>query len=1016
MLEIRVLGELKVVRDGLAVELPASKKTRALVGYLAATGKPHLRESLCDMLFSGPDDPRASLRWCLAKIRPLLDAPTRLVADRERVAIDTNGVAIDLRIAQGEIRGDAATASTEALMRAARRFEGELLLGLDLPDCYRYHEWCTVERAGARNLRLAILGALVERLAASPEEALVYARERLSVDPLVEAAHVDVVRLLTELGRRREALQQCETCRRLFANELGTKPSAALQKARVLLGDPAGKTPSAPPEAPSPPSRVELAPLPVARSPLVGRDAESSAIADATAAAAEGRASVGLFFVGEPGIGKTRLLEELVLAVRSKGGVVLSGRAYEAEMVRPYGAWIDALRSEALGPLSPALQSDLAPLLPELGAAAEASGDRHRLFDAVTRLLGHVAGQGRTVALMLDDIQWFDEASVALFHFVVRALALAPSRVLVAAGARPKELSDNPAAARLVRTLVREGRLKEMRLLPLDESATSSLVRAIGPAVDGTRVFRESAGNPLFAVEMTRALARSDAPLGESLAGIIEDRLGQLEERTRSLLPWAAALGHGFTLGVLERVTRLPPTEILGAVGELEQRSILLASPSAEGYDFVHDLIRAAAYRDVSEPRRRLIHAQIARALDEAPGDAVAGEVAHHAVLGGEGALAARASAAAAERCLRLVANEEAVRIADAGMQYAEPLDRETRVKLQLRFIRVLVLSSRWKTRRDALGKLALRLASEARDLGLFAEAAQGFHNLSVLQHDSGDFDGAHASTRLAEVAGRAADPLSCARQLSKSAQCLAYLDRDMDRADEMAREAMALASQAGNPDLLYLDWADALLRAHRGDYPGALSAFARALLLAQREQEHWAEFECLARMTVVHLERGENRDALRFCAELSVAAGKIGEGSEGPVAEALEAYARSAVGEADAEARLERALTTLREVDVKGMLAKVLVLAAELDLGSGRLDRAEGRASEALGAAEALQRRSLVAEARAVLAGVALARGEREKARAHLRPTEVDVRKPLGLSARARREVTRVAEALGAD
>jgi DNA-binding SARP family transcriptional activator len=1011
MLEIRVLGELKVVRDGQPVELPASKKSRALLGYLAATGKAHLREALCELLWPGPDDPRAALRWSLAKIRPLLDAPTRLVADRERVALDVNGAEIDLRLVRDEVRGDVAAASTEALKRAARRFDGELLLGLDLPDCYRYHEWCTAERAAARNLRLGILGRLVQSLASSPEEALVYARERLLVDPLVEAAHVDVVRLLTELGRRREALQQCETCRRLFANELGTKPSDALQKARVLVEDPAGRTaPAAPPAA----SPVDVAPLPVTRSLLVGREAEISAMAAATTAADEGRGSIALLFVGEPGIGKTRLLEELVAGVRSKAGVVLTGRAYEAEMVRPYGAWIDALRSEALGPLSSALQSDLAPLLPELGAGTDVTGDRNRLFDAVTRLLAHVAGQGRMVAVILDDIQWFDDASVALLHFVLRALAVAPSRVLVALGARPKELSDNPAAARLVRTLVREGRLKEMRLQPLDESATSRLVRAIGPNVDGARVFRESAGNPLFAVEMTRALAQSDAPLGESLAGIIEDRLGQLQERTRSLLPWAAALGHGFTLGVLERVTRLPPTELLSLVGELEQRSILAASPSAEGYDFVHDLIRAAAYRDVSEPRRRLIHAQIARALDEAPGDAVAGEVAHHAVLGGDGALAARASATAAERCLRLFANEEAVRIADAGMQYAEPLERETRVKLQLRFVRVLVLSSRWRTRRDALGKQALRLSSEARDLGLFAEAAQGFHNLSVLQHDSGDFDGAHASTLLAEAAGRAADPLSCARQLSKSAQCLAYLDRDMDRADAMAREAMALASQAGNPDLLYLDWADALLRAHRGDYVGSLSAFARALLLAQREEEHWAEFECLARMTVVHLERGENQEALVLSAELAAAAGKMGEGSEGPVAEALEAYARSAAGEADAEPRLERALLTLREVDVKGMLAKVLVLAAELDLGSGRLDRAEGRASEALGAAEALHRRSLVAEARAVLAGVALARGEKEKARAHLRPTEVDVTRPLGLSARARRELTRVAEALG--
>src|SRR5262249_25688958 len=85
-LVIRLLGDLAVVRDGSPLELPASKKTRALLGYLATMGGPHTREKLCELFWEGPDDPRAQLRWSLTKIRPLIDdaRATRLVGNRVR--------------------------------------------------------------------------------------------------------------------------------------------------------------------------------------------------------------------------------------------------------------------------------------------------------------------------------------------------------------------------------------------------------------------------------------------------------------------------------------------------------------------------------------------------------------------------------------------------------------------------------------------------------------------------------------------------------------------------------------------------------------------------------------------------------------------------------------------------------------------------------------------------------------------------------------------------------------------
>src|SRR5262245_37181482 len=136
-LEIRVLGELVVTRGGRSLPLPASKKIRALLGYLAVTGRAHTRERLCELLWQGPDGPPAALRWSLTKLRAVL-GPRALEVDRERVALATG--ATDLAAVQAVARRDLISASMVDLSAAVARFHGELCEGLGLPDCYRYQE------------------------------------------------------------------------------------------------------------------------------------------------------------------------------------------------------------------------------------------------------------------------------------------------------------------------------------------------------------------------------------------------------------------------------------------------------------------------------------------------------------------------------------------------------------------------------------------------------------------------------------------------------------------------------------------------------------------------------------------------------------------------------------------------------------------------------------------------------------------------------------------------------------
>jgi DNA-binding SARP family transcriptional activator len=210
VLEIDVLGDLQVLRDGAALALPPSRKTRALLAYLALTRRPHRREQLCEIFWDVPDDPRGSLRWSLSKIRALVDEAhsPRLVADRHSVELRTAALDIDFFSVQRCL--EATGLATGDVARAASAFRGPLLADLDLPETGQFHSWLLGLREDARRLQVKILGLLIERLGASPEEALPYARQLVAVDSFDETAWAQLITTLASSGRQGEARQQYE--------------------------------------------------------------------------------------------------------------------------------------------------------------------------------------------------------------------------------------------------------------------------------------------------------------------------------------------------------------------------------------------------------------------------------------------------------------------------------------------------------------------------------------------------------------------------------------------------------------------------------------------------------------------------------------------------------------------------------------------------------------------------------------------------------------------------------------
>ncbi len=210
MLRLRLLGDIEVSRDGAPQPLPPSKKTRALLAYLALTGRPHRRDRLCTLFWEIADDPRGALRWSLSKIRPLVNEPghERIVADRESVSFDATEVEIDLADIRKRLVPGVEAVSTEDLLATAEAYRGEFLEGLDLADYHEYQAWCVAEREEARALRASILSTLVGRLDSEPEMALPHARTLVQIDPLDEPARTKLMQLLATAGRLEEAEQQ----------------------------------------------------------------------------------------------------------------------------------------------------------------------------------------------------------------------------------------------------------------------------------------------------------------------------------------------------------------------------------------------------------------------------------------------------------------------------------------------------------------------------------------------------------------------------------------------------------------------------------------------------------------------------------------------------------------------------------------------------------------------------------------------------------------------------------------
>jgi DNA-binding CsgD family transcriptional regulator len=375
---------------------------------------------------------------------------------------------------------------------------------------------------------------------------------------------------------------------------------------------------------------------------LIGRRDELAAL-DGSLRALDRREAAILAFSGEPGIGKTRLLDELRTRGDARGHLVLAGRASELERDLPFGVWVDALAdyAGALGPerlerLVGEQLPELASVLPSVAGAPPAGlqDERYRTHRAVKALLEGLAAR-QPLVLVLDDLHWADDASLELVAHLLRRPPRGP--LLLALAFRPAPVRALLAGA--LATAERDGAVSERPLPALSRAEAEAL---LGDAVPGPirgAIFDEGGGNPFFLEQLARehAAGRRGIAAADGLAtpGVpravlraLEQEIAALSESGRKLAQGAAVAGDPVDLDLAIAAADLPEDKALDALDELLAGALLGPTDAPRRYRYRHPLVRHAIYESTTAGWRLAAHGRAAAALSEHGGSVTAR--AHH--------------------------------------------------------------------------------------------------------------------------------------------------------------------------------------------------------------------------------------------------------------------------------------------------------------------------------------------------------------------------------------------------
>ena len=390
--------------------------------------------------------------------------------------------------------------------------------------------------------------------------------------------------------------------------------------------------------------RGEIRIRPREQEPLIGRGDEVALLQQALADL-ERRVPSAIELVGEPGIGKTRLLSELVARAELSGHLVLCGSASELENDLPFSVFVHAV-DEYAGSLDPDLlssldgdvQAELAHVFPALSALGHGrevalQHERYRSHRAVRALLEQFA-RTRSLVLVLDDFHWADSASFELLDALLRRPPAAA--VLIAVALRPHQVPERFAAA--LEHAHRAAALTRVDVGALTLEQARALLGARTDATGAAVLYRESGGNPFYLDQLARASERAAGPgPNETMTGLdvppavaasLRDELALLSSLGRLVLEGAAVAGDPFELELAAAAAATPDAPAIDAIDELLDLDLLRTTDVPRRFRFRHPLVRRAVYEAAAAGWRLGAHERCAEAL--AARGATAAARAHH--------------------------------------------------------------------------------------------------------------------------------------------------------------------------------------------------------------------------------------------------------------------------------------------------------------------------------------------------------------------------------------------------
>jgi class 3 adenylate cyclase/tetratricopeptide (TPR) repeat protein len=452
------------------------------------------------------------------------------------------------------------------------------------------------------------------------------------------------------------------------------------------------------------------APTLVERTPFVGREAERAELRRCLDQVAGGHGAL-VMIGGEPGVGKTRLAEEVMAEARLRGLLTLTGHCYEMEGASPYIPFVEIVEASSRLVSSEALRSalgdsapEVAKLMPELRRTfpdipsppdLPPEQERRYLFNGMRDFLAR-GSQVQPMFLLVDDLHWADDSTLLLLQHIAQQLHEMP--LLLVGTYRDVELEVARPLARALRELTRQRLVNRLSLRRLPEAGVEAMLRALSgqdptaPLVQA--IYSETEGNPFFVEEVFKHLVeegklfdakgrwRSDLSIDElevpeGVRLVVGERLERVGEQCRRALTTAALIGRRFSFQLLEAMGELDPDALLDAVDEAERAQLILAAedgPDAR-FTFAHELIRQTLMSGISMPRRQRLHLRVAEAMERvytAAPEEHAADLAHHLYHAGTAAewqKTVHYMTLAGHQALAAAGYEEAIRLFQIALQ-----------------------------------------------------------------------------------------------------------------------------------------------------------------------------------------------------------------------------------------------------------------------------------------------------------------------------------------------------------